>query len=122
LSRQVKELKSDTEKELTTVQGKLQGLSSEFDTRLEQQSRSNHEVNGELTSKILEVRSDVETISDQANRMANDTETVKGDLVKCAEDLGKRQGESIAQLNKEVETEKLGNKRRFEILSSAIQF
>jgi uncharacterized coiled-coil DUF342 family protein len=82
------------------VQGKLQGLSSEFDTLLEQEYRSNHEVNGELTSTILGVRSEVDTISDKVNRLTNDIETVKGDLVKCTEDLGKRQGESIAQLNK----------------------
>lgn len=44
---------------------------------------------------------------------------VKGDLVKCTEGLRKRQGVSIAQLNK-VETEKSGNECRFEILSSAI--
>jgi hypothetical protein len=91
------------------VQGKLQRLSSEFDTRLEQQSRSNHEANGELTSKILEVRSEIETISDKVNCLAKGVETVKGDLVKCTEDLGKRQGESIARLKKGAETEKSGN-------------
>jgi hypothetical protein len=109
LSFQVRQLQSDTEKELTAVQGKLQGLSSEFDTRLEQQSRSNHEANGELTSKILEVKSEIDTISDKVNGLANDVETVKGDVVKCTEDLGKRQGESTARLKKGGETERSGN-------------
>jgi hypothetical protein len=40
--------------------------------------------------------------------------------VKRAEDLQKRQKESITQLKKEVETEKSGNERRFQLLSSAI--
>jgi hypothetical protein len=37
--------------------------------------------------------------------------------VKCTEDLQKRQGESIAQLNNEAE--KSWNERRFELLNSA---
>jgi hypothetical protein len=45
------------------VQEKLQEISSKFDTRLEQQSRINHEVTGEPTNKILEAGSEVDTIS-----------------------------------------------------------
>jgi hypothetical protein len=54
-------------------------------------------------------------VSGKVNHLANDVEMVKGDLAKGTEDLHKRQGESIAHLNKEVETEKSGNKRKFEL-------
>jgi hypothetical protein len=57
LSRQLRQLQFDKGRELTTVQKRFQGIISEFDARLEQQSLSNHEVTGELFSKIVEVRS-----------------------------------------------------------------
>ncbi|PNF40794.1 hypothetical protein B7P43_G16809, partial [Cryptotermes secundus] len=114
LSHQVRQLQGDTERELTTVQEKLQGISSEFEALLEEQSWSNEELTCELPSKILEVSSEVDLISNQVIHLASDIEIVKGDLVKCAEDLQKRQGESIAQLNKASETEKSGNKCKFD--------
>ncbi|PNF35692.1 hypothetical protein B7P43_G17395 [Cryptotermes secundus] len=113
VSCQVRQLQGDTERELQVVQEKLQGISSEFETRLEQQSRSNQELTGELSGKVLEVRTEV-------IHLANDIEILKDDLVKRAEDLEKRQGESTAQLNKAAEAEKLGIERKFELLNSAI--
>jgi uncharacterized coiled-coil protein SlyX len=79
---------------LRVVQKKLQGISSEFSARLEQQSRSNNEVTEELSNKIIEVRSGADTISRKINHVINDMEMVKCD-VKRTEDLQKRQGESI---------------------------
>jgi uncharacterized coiled-coil DUF342 family protein len=90
LSRPVRQLQSDTENELIAVLEKLQGISSKFDTRLGQQSRSNHEVTAELTGKILEVMSDVDTISGKVNHLSNDKEMVTDDLVKSKEKLQKR--------------------------------
>jgi hypothetical protein len=102
------------------VQERLQGISSVFVARLEQQSRNNNEVTGELTSKFLEVTSEVGDISGKVSHLANDMKMVKDDLLKRTDYLQKRQGESIAQLSKEVEAEKSGNERKFELLSSAI--
>lgn len=102
------------------MQEGLQGLSSEFDTRLEQQSRSHREESGEITGRILDVRAEVETVSGQVNRLAKDVLIVKGDLEKCTEHIRKRQGESIAQLHEALRAGKSGNERKFEMLNSAI--
>lgn len=115
MSRQVRQLQGDTERELQMVQEKLHGISSECEVRLEQQSRSNQELTGELPSKVLEVRTEVDLIGDRVIHLANDIEILKGDLVKRAEDSEKRQGESTAQLNKAAETEKLGIEHKFVI-------
>jgi hypothetical protein len=120
LSHQVRKLQGDTEKELTAAQKKLQGISSEFEARLEQESRSNSEVTGELTTKFLVVTSEVGAISGKVSHLANDIKMVKDDLLREAGDLPKRQGESIARQSKEAQAEKSGNERRFELLSSAI--
>jgi predicted nuclease with TOPRIM domain len=90
------------------VQGKLQGLSPEVDTRIVQQSLSN-----------LEVRSGLGTI-DKVDRLGEDIESVKVDLKKHTEGLGKRQGERLAQLHKDAKNEKSGNQRRFELVSPVI--
>jgi hypothetical protein len=68
-------------------------------------------VTDELTSKILEIRSEVDSINSKVIHISNYVEIllVKGDLVKCTEDIQKWQGESITQLNKEAEAEKLWN-------------
>jgi hypothetical protein len=42
--------------ELVVLQKKLRGISSEFNIRLEQESRSNNEVTDDLTSKVIEAR------------------------------------------------------------------
>jgi hypothetical protein len=120
LAQQIRLVQGDTERELVGVQKKFQGMTSEFDARLEQQSRSNSEVADELTSKIIEVRSEIGEVRGKVNDLIKDVEIVKSGIVVRTQDLEKRQGERIAQLNKEVESEKAGNERRFELLSSAI--
>jgi 23S rRNA pseudoU1915 N3-methylase RlmH len=99
LAHQVSELQCDAEEELTAVQGKLQGLSLEVDTRIVQQPISN-----------LEVRSEVGMI-DKVERLSDDIESVKVDRMKHTEDIGKRQGESLAPLHKDAQNEKSGNQR-----------
>jgi uncharacterized coiled-coil DUF342 family protein len=73
------------------VQEKLQGISSEFEARLEQ-SRSNNEVTGELTSKVLVVTSEVGAISGKVSNLANDMKMLKDDLLKRTEDLKNGRG------------------------------
>jgi uncharacterized coiled-coil protein SlyX len=102
------------------VEKTLQGISSEFDTRLQQQSHSHNEVTDELSIKIIEVRSEIDSISGKVNNLTNDMQTIKGDMLKRTEELHKRQGERIAQLNKDVESEKSGYERRFELLNTEI--
>jgi hypothetical protein len=120
LSRQIRQVREDNERELAVVQEKFQGISSEFDARMGQQSRSHQEVTDELTSKIIEVRSEVNTISAEVNHLTEGMEMVKGDFLKRTEEFQKRQGERISQLSEAVESEKSGYERRFELLHSAI--
>jgi hypothetical protein len=77
-------------------------------------------VTDELTSKIIEVRSEIGEVSGKVNDLIKDVEIVKCDIMVRTQDLLSRQGERIAQLNKELESEKGGNERRLELLSSAI--
>jgi hypothetical protein len=102
LAQQIRLVQGDTERELVGVQKKFQGMSSEFDARLEQQSRSNNEVTDELTNNIIEVRSEIGEVSGKVNDLIKDVEIVKSGIVVRTQDLQKRQGERIAQLNKEV--------------------
>jgi hypothetical protein len=81
LAQQVRQVQNDTERELVAVQKTLQGISSEFDTRL-QQSHSHNEVTEEPSIKIVEVRSDVDLISGKVNNLTNGMETIKGDMLK----------------------------------------
>jgi hypothetical protein len=76
LAQQIRLVQGDTERELAGVQKKFQGMSSEFDARLEQQSRSNNEVTDELTSKIIEVRSEIGEVSGKVNDLIKDVEIV----------------------------------------------
>jgi hypothetical protein len=59
----------------------LQGISSEFNARLEQQSRSNNEVNDALAGKIIDVRSEIGEVSEKVNDLIKDVEIVKSDIV-----------------------------------------
>jgi uncharacterized protein YoxC len=71
---------------------------------MRQQSRSHQEVTDELTSKIIEVRSEVKTISAEVNHLTEGMEMLKGDFSKRTEEIQKRQGERISQLSEAVES------------------
>jgi hypothetical protein len=53
-SHLIKQVRDETEKELTAVKRSLQDISTEFDSKLEQNSRSTNEITDELAGKLIE--------------------------------------------------------------------
>jgi chromosome segregation ATPase len=120
----ISQVQQETTAELVGVRRQIQTVTSESESRIEQNASQTSTNIDELTSRVIEHRSEVEVqvnkLDDRADELGSELSKVKESISEISEVIQRKQRESIELVNQQANKEKSATDSRIETLSSEI--